>query len=85
MPLPVAVVGAGPLGAATTVALTRRRVGEVVLIEDGNDTARMAQLRRQHLLVPPDAAKAELIRRTADAITARIEAGAAIRARFTRI
>ena len=83
MPLPVAVVGAGPLGAATTVALTRRSVGEVVLIDGGHDTAGWRNSGGSICWYRPDAAKAELIRRTADAITARIEAGGAIRARFT--
>jgi glycine/D-amino acid oxidase-like deaminating enzyme len=83
MRLAVAVVGAGPLGAATALALTRRAIGDVVLIDDGEAAAAWRNSGGSICWHRADPTKADLIRRTADAITARIEAGAAIRARLT--
>lgn len=77
----VAVVGAGPLGAATALALTRRAIGEVVLVDGGDATAAWRNSGGCICWHRADPAKADLIRRTAEAITARIDAGAAIRAR----
>jgi glycine/D-amino acid oxidase-like deaminating enzyme len=83
MRLPVAVVGAGPLGAATALALTRRAVGEVVLVDAGDPDAAWRNSGGSVCWYRPDPAKADLIRRTAEAITARVEAGASIRVRPT--
>jgi glycine/D-amino acid oxidase-like deaminating enzyme len=83
MTLPVAVVGAGPLGAATALALTRRSVGEVLLVDGGDATAGWRNSGGSISWHRPDPVKADLIRRTADAITARVEAGAPIRVRST--
>ena len=83
MRLPVAVVGAGPLGAATALSLTRRAVGEVVLVDSDDGTATWRSSGGSICWHRPDPAKADPIRRTADAITARVEAGAPIRVRAT--
>ncbi|HEX8519397.1 MAG TPA: FAD-dependent oxidoreductase [Pseudonocardia sp.] len=83
MGLPVAVVGAGPLGAATALALTRRAVGEVVLVDGGDERATWRNSGGSICWYRPDPVKADLIRRTADAILARVEAGAPIRVRRT--
>lgn len=83
MALPVAVVGAGPLGAATALALTRRPAPEVVLVDGGDDAAAWRNSGGSICWHRSNPAKADLIRRTADAVIARMEAGASIRARPT--
>ena len=83
MRLPVAVVGAGPLGAATALALAARRVGEVVLVDGGDADATWRNSGGSVCWFRSDPVKADLIRRTADAITARRDAGAPVRARPT--
>ena len=83
MRLPVAVVGTGPLGAATAVALAGRGLGEVVLVDGGDATATWRSSGGSVCWHRADRAKADLIRRTADAITARVRAGARIRVRHT--
>lgn len=80
MGLPVAVVGAGPLGAATALALAGR-VGEVVLVDGGDAPAAWRSSGGSVCWHRSDPTKADLIRRTADAITARVADGAPLRVR----
>lgn len=80
---PVAVVGAGPLGAATALALSGRIAGEVVLVDSGDATAPWRNSGGSICWYRSDPVKADLIRRTADAIVARVDAGAPIRVRST--
>jgi glycine/D-amino acid oxidase-like deaminating enzyme len=79
--LPIAVVGAGPLGAASALALTERNVGDVVLVDGDDAGAGWRSSGGSICWHRADIEKAALIRRTAEAILARVEAGAAIRVR----
>jgi glycine/D-amino acid oxidase-like deaminating enzyme len=81
--LPIAVVGSGPLGAASALALTARGAGDVVLVEGDDARATWPSSGGSICWHRADAEKAALIRRTAEAVVARLDAGAAIRVRHT--
>ena len=79
----VAVVGAGPLGAAAARELAVRSVPDVVLL-DGDDAGDGGAYRSSGGSIcwyRPDPVKAELIRQTAEHLRRRVADGAAIRLR----
>jgi glycine/D-amino acid oxidase-like deaminating enzyme len=77
----VAVVGSGPIGAATAYGLVRAGVPGVVLVDGTPDTGTYRSSGGSVCWHRADPEKSALIKATAEFVRARVEAGGAIRVR----